>query len=197
MNLGQILEVIVGKSVMNCNDYIKSTPENIESTITWLNEAIIKNINPTYYQKIKNEIINNLNDEEFKNRFIKSITDTNLFIEAPCFATIDIRKLIKNIAPYKESIIIKKKLIDYMKQNLKLNLPVITNDIIIPNVFCGPMYIQKLSKITSKSINARDLGPVKSITKQPVKGRAKSGGSKLGQMESIESYKMALSYGNI
>jgi hypothetical protein len=41
----------------------------------------------------------------------------------------------------------------------------------------------KLYKLTKHICNARDFGPVKQITKQPLKGRAKSGGSRIGQME--------------
>ena len=41
----------------------------------------------------------------------------------------------------------------------------------------------KLYKLTSHICNARDFGPVRQVTKQPLKGRAKSGGSRIGQME--------------
>ena len=41
----------------------------------------------------------------------------------------------------------------------------------------------KLYKLTRHISNARDFGPVKQVTKQPLKGRAKEGGSRLGQME--------------
>ena len=41
----------------------------------------------------------------------------------------------------------------------------------------------KLYKLTKHICNARDFGPVKQVTKQPLKGRAKSGGSRIGQME--------------
>jgi len=53
----------------------------------------------------------------------------------------------------------------------------------LENIFCAPIYIQKLSKLVSKIINARDFGSVKSITRQPTKGRASGGGSRVGQME--------------
>jgi DNA-directed RNA polymerase subunit beta len=45
------------------------------------------------------------------------------------------------------------------------------------------MYTTKLYKLTKSIYNTRDFGPVKSVTQQPVKGRALSGGSRLGQME--------------
>lgn len=182
-NLGQVLEGIVAKSVMYCDEYIKSNPEDIKETITWLNEAVLKNIDLEYYERIQTEIIDNFSDENFKQKFINSVKNSNLFVEAPCFAKINIRSLLKNAVPYKETILLKKELINYMKQKIKLDNTFLSEDVYLPNIFCTPMYIQKLYKLTSKIMNARDLGPVKSITKQPVKGRARSGGSKLGQME--------------
>ena len=63
---------------------------------------------------------------------------------------------------------------------------IINSDVVIPNAFCGMMYIQKLNKISEKLITYRDLGPLKYGTMQPERGRAAGGGSTLGQME-IES----------
>ncbi len=183
MNLGQILEILISKPVLYCDTLIKQQPEKTKEAITWLNENVLKYIDKNYYDRVQQQIISNLDDDNFRNQFAKSIQETNLFVEAPCFAEIDIRNLIRNKISYKETILLPKELITFMKQKLKIELPPIDKDIYIPDVFCGPMYIQKLSKLASKIINARDLGVVKSITKQPTKGRAKSGGSRLGQME--------------
>jgi len=70
-----------------------------------------------------------------------------------------------------------------MKQKLKVDIEFPEEDIYLKNVFCAPIYIQKLSKLVNKIINARDFGSVKSITRQPTKGRASGGGSRVGQME--------------
>ena len=185
-NLGQLLEAVVGKSTMYCDEHIRQNPENAKEIITWLNESILKHINPEYYIRIKNEIINNLDDVDFRNRFVEDVEDSNLFVEAPSFAEIDIKTLLKNSIEYKEPVLIKKETIKYMKQKLKLETPFPDEDIRLENILCAPIYIQKLSKLVSKIINARDFGSVKSITKQPTKGRARGGGSRVGQME-IES----------
>jgi len=182
-NLGQVLEGVVAKSVMKCDEYIRENPDSVKEVISWLNNAVIRNIDLNYHNRIKTEIIDKLDDQIFKKDFINSIIDTNLFIEAPCFAKVDIVSLVRNSIPYKETVLLKKELIKYLKQKLKLSISLPNEDIQLSNIFCAPMYVQKLAKLTSKIMNARDLGPVKSITKQPVKGRAKSGGSKLGQME--------------
>lgn len=187
MNLGQILEGIVSKSVMHCDHHIKTYPEETYQIITWLNENVMKFIDIDYYMNIKDNLLPKLEvDNNFRNQFIENINRSNLYVESPCFAEIDIRKLLKHAVPYNEKVLLKKELIKFMKENLKLEIPFLNQDIILENIFCSPMYIQKIHKLTTKIMNARDLGPVKSITRQPVKGRAKAGGSKLGQME-IES----------
>jgi DNA-directed RNA polymerase beta subunit len=71
-----------------------------------------------------------------------------------------------------------------MKQKLKLKSDfVINNDIVRENIFCVPMYVNKLFKLTKSIVNTRDFGMIKDITQQPVRGRSRGGGSRLGQME--------------
>lgn len=185
-NLGQLLEALVAKSVMYCDEHIKENPESAKDIITWLNESVMKQIDTEYYTRVKNEVIGKLDDIDFKNEFIKNINNANLFVEAPSFAEVDIRTLVKNCVDYRETILLKKELIKYMKQKLKLSIPFPDEDVYLENILCAPIYIQKLSKLVSKIINARDFGSVKSVTKQPTKGRARGGGSRVGQME-IES----------
>ena len=185
-NLGQLLEAIVGKSTMYCSEHIKENSENTKQIISWLNESVIRHINPEYSLRIKNEIIDRLDDIEFRDRFVENICQTNLFVEAPSFAEVDIKILLKNSIEYKEKVLIKKETIKFIKQKLKLETNFPDEDAYLENILCAPIYIQKLSKLVSKIINARDFGSVKSITKQPTKGRARGGGSRVGQME-IES----------
>jgi DNA-directed RNA polymerase beta subunit len=188
MNLGQLSEGIVGKSVMKCSDYIKNNLDddncNVAQIITWLNNSVLQYIDPNYAKRIRNEIIEPLiNDIEFEKKFKEDITSSNLFVEGPCFAEIDIQNLLKHSVSYKEPVLLKKELIQYMKKKLKVEVPFADEDIYLKDIFCAPIYIQKLYKLSSKLINSRDFGAVKAITKQPVKGRAKGGGSRLGQME--------------
>jgi len=182
-NLGQLLEALVGKSVMYCDEHIKTNPENSKEIITWLNESVLKHIDDKYYLRVKNEIINNLDNIEFRNQFVENINQSNLFVESPSFAEVDIKTLVKNTIDYKETVLIKKETVKFMKQKLKLETPFPDEDVYLKNILCAPIYIQKLSKLVSKIINARDFGSVKSVTKQPTKGRARGGGSRVGQME--------------
>lgn len=175
MNLGQLLEALVAKSVMYCDKHIKTRPENTKEIIDWLNESVLKHINPDYYHRIKHEIINNLDNDDFRNNFIETINNSNLFVEAPGFAEVDIKNLLNGSINYKERVLLKKDLIKYMKQKIKIETPFPDEDVYLENILCAPIYIQKLSKLVSKIINARDFGSVKAISKQPTKGRARGG----------------------
>jgi len=193
MNLGQLSEGLVGKNVMYCDRYIKEKPDQAINTISWLNEEIIKNLNDDkYYNTVKQFIDNMKDNQSLRQEFIQNVSDTNLFIEAPQFSEINVDAILKNGVNPNETILIKKETVEYFKNKLKLDIPFSETDREIPNVFCCPLYIMKLYKLTRHICNARDFGPVKQVTKQPLKGRAKSGGSRIGQME-IEAL---LAHGN-
>lgn len=183
MNYGQVLEGLVSKSVMYCDEHIKKYPKDTKSVINWLNENVLQFIDNQYYNRIKTDIIANLDNQDFLNSFVENIQSSNLFVEVPSFAEVDIRNLLKNAVNYKETVLLKKELLKYIKQKLKVDIGFPEEDIYLENIFCAPIYIQKLSKLVSKIINARDFGSVKSITRQPTKGRASGGGSRVGQME--------------
>lgn len=186
MNLGQVIDGAISKTVMFCDEQIKSDESKTKEIISWLNDNIIYHLNENkeYYLRIKNEIIKNLDDDNFKQKFLDNIKKDHLFIEGPCFSHIDLRKLQENLINVNEDILIKKETINYISDRLKIkNDFVVTQDIIRRNIFCAPMYINKLYKLTKSIINARDFGQVKDITQQPLRGRAQGGGSRLGQME--------------
>ena len=168
---------------MYADQVIKNNPEKTQKIITWLNDFIIKKLNDKeYYNQVK-ELINKLKISEFKEKFIENVKKTNLFIEAPAFSEVNVRSIVKNGINPEEDILIKKELIEFMEDNLKILYEFEKKDCVIKNIFCGPMYIQKLYKIASKIVWGRDLGSLKSISQQPLRGRALGGGSKLGQME--------------
>jgi DNA-directed RNA polymerase subunit beta len=187
MNNGQIIEGIIQKAVYK-TDYEIKTNKTLEPLIK-LNELVIKNINKEYSNEIKKHI-----NEDY-NEILKDILQSNLFIECPQFGKIDIKNIKqlihKNIIPISEPILIKKKLIDYIKDKFKHSLlpkretifDSIKHDITIPNKVLYNNYVLKLSKIANEIVHARDIGPVKSITHQPVRGKIKKGGIRLGQME--------------
>lgn len=180
MNLGQISEVVVGKNVMYCDQVIKKQPEKTQEVITWLNNNVINFLNNSNYTNDINSLIKQLENNKFRERFIKDVQETNLYIEGPTFSEVDIRKIITNGINPQEDILIKKELIEFMEDELKIVLPYQKKDCIVKDIFCGPMYLQKLYKIASKIVWGRDLGSLKSMSQQPLRGRAAGGGSKLG-----------------
>jgi DNA-directed RNA polymerase subunit beta len=65
-----------------------------------------------------------------------------------------------------------------------------TGDYFERKVMVGRQYIMKLYHLVSDKIHARAIGPYGAITQQPLKGRGKFGGQRLGEMEiwAIEAY---------
>lgn len=184
MNLSQLLEGMTSKNVMYADGHIRENPELTVDVLTWLNEDTIKHFGEDeYYNNVKELIIQMQTDNKKRDEFVQSVMENNLYIEAPAFSEVNVKKMFENSAPPNEDVRIPKKLLEYMKQELKIDMPVVTNDMVLKDIFCAPIYIMKLYKLVDHIITARDLGPVKYITKQPLKGRANEGGSKIGQME--------------
>jgi len=184
MNLSQILEGMVAKNVMGSESYIKDNPHDMVETLRWLKNSIIKHFNnEEYFLRVKGLIHSLEESPEKRDDFLRSINENNLFIEAPSFSEIDTKAIFKNSISPNEDVMIPKETIKYLKQKMKMKVPFPSEDTMLKNIFCGPIYIMKLYKLASHIVSARDIGPCKHITKQPLKGRANAGGSRVGQME--------------
>jgi DNA-directed RNA polymerase I subunit RPA2 len=59
----------------------------------------------------------------------------------------------------------------------------LTGRIMQADIFIGVVFYQRLRHMVSDKSQVRSTGPVTAITRQPVKGRKKHGGIRLGEME--------------
>lgn len=192
MNFGQILEGLIAKAVLKAEENILADSSKITETLLNISKIASTLNDEPYAQSISELAYKTKQHKVIRDQFIDSIKELGLYFEAPAFANFDINKLrmqlqedfqIKSTEP----VILKRKLIQYINEKLKLDISIPHNDIILPNTFVAPIYTIKLKHESAAKSKSRDFGSYKTTNRQPSQGRSRDGiiaqGSRLGQME--------------
>lgn len=194
MNFGQFVEGCIAKAIDHSEKLILQDEENIIPELTKISEIVATLKDFDYYEKI-NKLINDLEtDPMLKKQFILSVKELGLYIEAPGFVNCELKDIEETICrnyniKVEEDIHISKDLYDFINDKLKLTdmPPCPSEGIIIPNIYCAPIYTLKLKQESYYRSSVRDFGSYKSTNYQPVQGRSSDGfigaSAKLGQME--------------
>lgn len=173
MNVGQILETILGLVGKTCGEQLKeqielqSYAETKKYLTEWFGEAFIDRFE-------KNE------GREGVKELAQLIANRGLSFKTPVF----------DGAQYETDI---KPLLH------KLNLPSSgsftlfdgrTGEAFEQPVTVGSIYIMKLNHMVDDKLHARSVGPYSLVTQQPLGGKAQGGGQRLGEMEvwALEAY---------
>ena len=72
---------------------------------------------------------------------------------------------------------------DFHSSGVELLYNGMTGEPVQSDIFIGPTYYMRLKHMVKDKINFRERGPMTALTRQPVQGRAKEGGLRIGEME--------------
>ena len=156
MNMSQVAEGIISKSVMMTERLLKSTGDITH--LQHLIDNVLQYVDQQYSDRVQQFYESMKLNHSLKDRFIEDINKRGLYIECPTFGKININALNKYSTPVCEDVFVSNKLLKYMKQKLKIEVPT-EQDVTLKNIFCAPIYTMKLYKIANKLISARDFGP--------------------------------------
>jgi DNA-directed RNA polymerase subunit beta len=173
MNLGQILEMILGL----CGKQLgKQIAENInKNLISKIKEELIKIFGAESIATMEKEL-----GEEGLRRFAEYIGKHGVYFAASVF---DGSKFDRDIVPLLNQAGLSQtgsyRLIDGR-----------TGEYFDQKVTVGVMYIIKLNHMVEDKLHARSVGPYSLVTQQPLGGKAQAGGQRFGEMEvwALEAY---------
>jgi DNA-directed RNA polymerase beta subunit len=169
MNIGQVYEAHLGMSLMDLKKKVRemhSTNKTQKEIYEYILEYI-KIIDMTeggnYYQQMV-KIFNELPIQNFMNSL------DNFFVIQPPFESIKWTQL--NNA------------MDYTNTLFEMTVfdPISGSNIQNP-INCGYMYFMKLNHIAQDKMSYRGIGPYSAKTSQPLGGKSRKGGQRLGEME--------------
>lgn len=165
MNMGQILETLLGMACYNIRKNLIENKANLDS-------KSLKKYLCQYIGEEKLDSILSMEGVTVEN-VVEKICQDGFFVSSPVF---DGANLEKDLLPLFKS----------------LNMPISgqyklrdgrTGEEFDQPVTVGFMYMMKLNHMADDKIHARSVGPYSLITQQPLGGKANKGGQRLGEME--------------
>jgi DNA-directed RNA polymerase beta subunit len=190
MNLGQLLEGLIGKAIRKAEEQIKNGDvfaplENIAK----LSDAI----GTTKYSIEIRELLETVKtNQQLLDKFIRSVEIGGLYFEVPGFTNFDTKEIYDTVKELfdvtpNDNITASKELLTYMRTKLQLenDIALPTKDVIYKDIFNAPIYTLKLMQLSESKLNARDWGEYSASSKTPtIKGKSSIGkASRIGNME--------------
>ncbi|WP_291326787.1 DNA-directed RNA polymerase subunit beta [Desulfovibrio sp. UCD-KL4C] len=172
MNIGQIMETHLGWAALELGHKFARMLDAGDAL-----DQIRKEVKSTFDSEDVFELVDSLDDDEFKDALKKAregiVTKTPVFDGATEEEIWDL--------------VVKTGIADDGKVTLWDGR---TGDPFQNRVTVGVMYILKLHHLVDEKIHARSTGPYSLVTQQPLGGKAQFGGQRLGEMEvwALEAY---------
>jgi DNA-directed RNA polymerase beta subunit len=169
MNVGQVYEAHLSMSFMDLKNRIremydeKKTAKEIYNYVLDYIKIIDKTQDGNYYEQMK---------KIFENLPLKNFIDglDNFYIIQPPFESVTDKELAQAMI--------------YTKTEYEYDvLDPISGKKIQSQINCGYMYFMKLNHIAQDKISYRGIGPYSAKTSQPLGGKSRKGGQRLGEME--------------
>ena len=166
MNIGQILETVLGFAGKKCGENIKKALENY-------NDKNLRALLTKYYDE---EIISNLEKNYGKESLLELANKSaknGVAMKTPIFDGAD----------YSSDIVPLLKDLGLSETGAYTLYDGQTGEAFDQPVTVGTVYMMKLNHLADNKLHARSVGPYSLITQQPLGGKAQFGGQRLGEME--------------
>lgn len=172
MNIGQILETLLGWACKELGGKIASLLDELDEPNRW--RKLLKEI---YNSPSVSKVIDSLSDEDVK-KVIEDLKN-GVFVASPVFDGAkekEVKEFLKK-AGLSESGTVQ------LRDGR-------TGESFDQKVTVGYMYMMKLEHMVEDKIYARSTGPYSLVIQQPLGGKAQRGGQRLGEMEvwALEAY---------
>jgi DNA-directed RNA polymerase subunit beta len=171
MNVGQILEIHLGRAAKGLGDQLNALFEEQKA------KALKDKLKRIFTDKAAKKNIGGMSDEELLN--FASYYRDGVHMATPVFDGAkedEIKDLLKEAD------------LDTSGQTTLFDGR--TGDPFDEKITVGTMYVMKLHHLVDDKIHARSIGPYSLVTQQPLGGKAQFGGQRLGEMEvwAMEAY---------